>query len=72
MSIGLPATTTCRMMGHAWVTRIEYDSDGPTHVEVCSRCQALNDRAAAYVPRHLRQHGEPANTNFAGLSDIAD
>ncbi len=66
MSIGLPATTTCRMMGHAWVTQIDYDAQTPAHLEVCARCQAVNEpreRAAAYVPRHLRPHGGDAATN---------
>jgi hypothetical protein len=66
MSIGLPATTTCRMMGHAWVTQIQYDSETPTHVEVCARCGAVNEpreRSTAYVPRHLRPHGDPATSD---------
>ena len=65
MSIGLPATTTCRMMGHAWVTQINHDAATPSHVEVCARCHAVNEPhprpVTGYVPRHLRQHGEPAN-----------
>ncbi len=56
MTIGLPVGATCRMMGHAWVTRTQYEADGPRHFEVCARCEAVNDsrQQSVYQPRHLR------------------
>jgi hypothetical protein len=58
MSVGLPSVATCKLLGHSWMPRTSYPSDGEAvhGLGSCTRCGAPNESigSATYQPRHLR------------------
>jgi hypothetical protein len=58
MSVGLPCVATCKLIGHSWMPRTTYSSEGEAvpGLGSCTRCGAPNEPAtnAIYQPRHLR------------------